>query len=96
MTYQDTFDLTNDQTFQGRVSAASTEQALIFVNDSRPEFTAPAQLIILNSGNARPLFSLVAGQPGMTTESTDGDILAALQAVWPKYGAAILEAEPPQ
>lgn len=93
MSYQDVYDLTVDPSFGQRVTAASTEQAMIFVNDARPEFVAPAQLIILNNGNARPLFSLVANQPAISAESTDADLLAALQAVWPQYGAALLADE---
>jgi hypothetical protein len=89
MSYADTAALVQDSAFIGRVGAASTEQALIFVNDARPEFKAPATLIIQSSANSFPLVSLVAGQPAITAESTDADILAALQAVWPKYGAAI-------
>jgi hypothetical protein len=90
MTYLDTFTLSNDLEFQGRVTAASTEQALIFVNDARPEYSTPAHRIILAAGNASPFFSLVAGQPAMTAASSDGDILAALQFVWPQYGDALL------
>jgi hypothetical protein len=93
VTYLDTYNLSLDFGFQSRITAAATEQALIFVNDDRPEFTEPASRIILSSGHAAPFFSLVAAQPGMTTDSTDGDILAALQAVWPQYGAALLEDE---
>jgi hypothetical protein len=94
MSYLDTFTLTSDASFQGRVIAASSEQALIFVDDARPEFVAPAQEVILSTGNAYPFVSLVAGQPGITALSTDADILAALQAVWPKYGAALINDAP--
>ena len=93
MSYLDTFNLSGNFQFQSRVAAASTEQALIFVNDARPEFSEPAQRIILAQGNAAPFYSLVAGQPGMTAESEDLEILAALQAVWPQYGAALLADE---
>ncbi len=82
MTYIDTYNLSIDLVFQTRITAAATEQALIFVNDARPEFIEPARLVILSAGNAAPFFPLVAGQPAMSTESTDGDILAALQAAY--------------
>lgn len=95
MTYADTAELVADQGFIKRVNAAATEQALIFVNDDRPEFKAPATEVILSVYNAAPFHNLVAGQPGMTTESTDGDILAALQAVWPQYGAALIDSQAP-
>ena len=95
MSYLDTYALGLNFEFQSRVTAAATEQAMIFVNDDRPEFKGPAERIILAAGNASPLFPLVANQPGMSVESTDGDILAAVQAVWPVYGAAlVVEAEP--
>jgi hypothetical protein len=94
MTYLDTYNLSIDLVFQTRITAAATEQAMIFVNDSRPEFVEPARLVVLSAGNAVPFFPLVAGQPGMSSESTDGDILAALQAVWPVYGAALLDEAP--
>ena len=90
MTYQESYALSTDYVFQSRITAAATEQALIFINDARPEFNEPARLVIVSPGNATPFFSLVSAQPAMTAESTDGDILAALQAVWPQYGAAIL------
>jgi hypothetical protein len=93
MSYLDTYHLSGNFEFQARVTAASTEQALIFINDARPEFNEPASRIILSPGNAAPFFSLVAGQPAMTVDATDGDILAALQAVWPQYGAALLASE---
>ena len=93
MSYADVYTLSTDFGFQSRVTAASTEQALVFVNDDRPEFKEPASRIILSAGNAAPLFPLVAAQPAMSVDSTDGDILSALQAVWPQYGAALLASE---
>lgn len=86
------YDLTVEPSFQQRLTAAASEQALIFVNDARPEFVAPSQLIILSNGNARPLFSLVAAQPDIDAESEDIELLSAIQYVWPLYGAAILAA----
>lgn len=95
MSFLDKFALSVNPEFQTRVTAASTEQAMIFVNDERPEFNTPAQRIILAAGNAAPLFPLVANQPAMSVESTDEDILAALQAVWPVYGEALLADQAP-
>ena len=93
MTYQETAELVGNRDFQTRVIAAASEQALIFVDDLRPEFSTPAQSVILSATNAVPFINLVAGQPGIVEESTDADILAALQAVWPKYGAALIASE---
>jgi hypothetical protein len=94
MSYADTYALTNDPAFIGRVQAAASEQALIFVNDERPEFNGPASLVIVSSANAYAFVSLVAAQPAISADSTDADILAALQAVWPQYGAALIVNEP--
>lgn len=90
MSYTDDFALAADFSFQSRIMAAATEQAVIFVNDARPEFVAPSRLVIRSNGNATPFFALVAGQPDMTAESDDASILAALQYVWPIYGSALL------
>jgi hypothetical protein len=90
MTYSETAALVDDPDFRGRVTSASSEQALIFINDARPEYIVVAQTVILYPGNAGPLVNLVAGQPGITAAATDADILAALQAVWPKYGTSLL------
>ena len=95
MTYAETAALTQSQEFQARIIAACTEQALIFVDDARPEFVEPANAVILSPANGLPYVNLVAGQPGITAASTDGAILAALQAVWPKYGAALIDQEAP-
>lgn len=93
MSYADTAELVANPDYVKRVNAAATEQALIFVNDDRPEFKAPATEVILSIYNAAPFHSLVAAQPGMNEASTDADILAALQAVWPQYGAALIDAQ---
>lgn len=95
MTYADTAELSTNFEFVKRVNAAATEQAMIFVNDDRPEFNGPASAVILSVYNAAPFHSLVAGQPGMSVDSTDGDILAALQFVWPHYGAALIASSAP-
>lgn len=94
MSYLDTWTLTNDAEFQGRVTAAATEQALVFVNDDRPEFSGPASAVILSNANALPFVSLVAAEPAISADSTDLEILSALQAVWPKYGSAFSAREP--
>jgi hypothetical protein len=90
VSYLDTAQLTQNPEFQGRVIAAASEQALIFVDDARPEFVIVAQDVIRTATNAYPLVALVAGKPAINQASTDGDILAALQAVWPVYGSALL------
>jgi hypothetical protein len=90
MSYTDTATLVATPAFQARILAASTEQALVFVNDARPEFTVVATAVILSAANAYPLVNLVAGEPGIVEASNDSEILSALQAVWPLYGTALL------
>jgi hypothetical protein len=85
--------LTHDLEFYDRVIACSVEQAQIFVNDARPEFSNLATAIIAATGAARGVFDLVCTSPNFRdvddgAAAPDGDILAAVQAVWPVYGAA--------
>jgi hypothetical protein len=78
-----------DLDFKGRVSMCVAEQAKVFVNDARPEFKDLASKAIADNRLVTDQFlPLVATQPNMTTESTDGDLLAAVQALWPVVGAS--------
>jgi len=95
MTYADQAATTQDPAFNDRVIACTVEQALVFVDDQRPEFKLLAQQVISSAGYGRQLVPLVAGKPGMSPESDDGAILAAVQAVWPVYGATLVTEETP-
>jgi hypothetical protein len=90
MTYADQAATAADEEFRVRVRACSTEQALVFVNDDRPEFSVLAERIIQSPWSADALAPLVAGKPGISKESGDPDILAAVQNVWPIYGGTLV------
>jgi hypothetical protein len=79
-----------DPDFTGRVIACAVQESETFINDTRPEFTLLARQIIGASGSAAALVPLVAARPGITTASADPDILAAVQYVWPVYGATLV------
>jgi hypothetical protein len=93
MTYADQAATAADPGFGDRVTACAVEQAQIFVNDDRPEFQVLARQVIASTQSARALVPLVAGKPEMSTESDDGAILSAVQAVWPIYGASLVPPE---
>jgi hypothetical protein len=94
MSYASMGALADDPGFLTRVTSCASEQALIFKDDARPEFANLATAIIQTPGNARGLFELVCVSPSFreVTDSAsvpDADILAAVQSVWPVYGAAV-------
>lgn len=86
---------TFDQYFKGRLAMAIAEQAKIYTNDDRPEFKLLADQAIGNYLSVTDqMLPLVATQPGMTSDSSDGDILAAVQYLWPVVGARLVPAPP--
>jgi hypothetical protein len=96
MSYESQGDLAKDKGFQDRVTMCVAEQAQIFVADDRPEYQQLAyQAIGALDATANQFIPLVATGPGMTVDSTDGDILAAVQHVWPTVGARYIPAPPP-
>lgn len=96
MSYQAQNDLSTNPVFRGRVRMSVAEQAQIFVDDTRPEYQMLAhQAIGAIEATTDQFVPLVATRPGMTTESTDGDILSAVQYVWPMVGARYIPAPPP-
>lgn len=79
--------------FRGRVSMCVAEQAKVFVNDGRAEFYLVAQAAIDSNLTVTEQFlPLVATQPDMTGESTDADLLSAVQALWAVVGATYVPA----
>lgn len=96
MSYEDQYKLaTFDQDFRGRVSACVTEQAKVFINDGRPEFYLLARDAITSPAAVlNDMILVVTTQPGITAESTDGDILSAVQYVWPTVGASRVPVPP--
>lgn len=89
MSYAEDYALaTANLDFRGRVSMCVAEQAKVFVNDGRPEFKNLASEAIADNETVTIQFvPLVATEPDMTGESTDPELLAAVQALWPVVGA---------
>lgn len=86
---------TFDQYFRGRLAMCVSEQAKVFTNDERPEFKLLAdQAIGSHMSVTEQMLPLVATQPGMTSDASDGDILAAVQYLWPTVGARLVPAPP--
>lgn len=93
MSYANQAALTVNADFQARVSACAVEQANIFKDDGRAEIAALANMVLL-SGNASGMVPMICGLPGfgdVTDQSaiTDGQILSAVQNVWPTYAALV-------
>lgn len=89
MSYAEDYALmVTDLDFKGRVSMCIAEQAKVFVNDGRPEFKQVAEDAIADNAAVTAQFlPLVVTQPDMTSESTDAELLAAVQALWAVVGA---------
>lgn len=95
MAYSDQFDLANDRAFQGRIQMCVAEQAQVYVNDGRPEFKYLAQqAIAANEATTAQFVPLVCTRPGVTDASTDLDLLAAVQYLWPMVGVRYVPPEP--
>jgi hypothetical protein len=96
VSYESQNDLVEDREFQGRVRMCVAEQAEVFVNDDRPEYKQLAiQAITALDPTTAQFIPMVAVRPGMTAASTDNDILAAVQYVWPLVGARYTPIELP-
>ena len=90
--YEEQAATAHDPGFVDRITAAGVRQALTFINHTNPEFNLYAKAVIASEANARQLVWPVAAEPDMTTDSTDPEILAAVQAVWPLVGASYVPA----
>lgn len=96
MSYQEQNDLSTDPQFRSRVRMCVAEQAETFVNDGRPEFKQLAmQAINALDPTTDQFVPLVSVRPAMSMSSTDGDIVAAVQYVWPIVGARYIPIEIP-
>lgn len=96
MSYQEQNDLSTDQGFRGRVRMCVAEQAEVFVNDDRPQYKQLAlQAITALDPTTDQFVPMVSVRPAMSTTSTDGDILAAVQYVWPLIGSRYTPVELP-
>jgi hypothetical protein len=88
VSYQDQHDTASDKGFQDRVTMCVATNAETFVDDTRPEYQNLAyQAISALESTAAQFVPLVACAPAMSVDSTDADINAAVQAMWPKVGA---------
>lgn len=97
MSYEAQNELSNDPTFRGRVRMCIAEQAEGFVADDRPEYKNLAYQAIGNLDATTDQFvPLVSMAPAMSANSTDGDILAAVQYMWPLVGARYIPVPPPE
>lgn len=86
---------TFDQYFKGRLAMCITEQAKIFTNDDRDEYKLLAdQAIGSHMTVTEQMLPLVATQPGMSSDASDAEILAAVQYLWPMVGARLVPAPP--
>jgi hypothetical protein len=96
MTYTDTAALAGNSDFTARLTACCTEQAGIFVQDARPEYSDLAREIITDPGASFWFVWLVASSPGFgdayagggQAAIDDGMLLSSVQANWPIVSAA--------
>ena len=97
MSYADQAALLQDQDYVLRGYACVRTQALVFVNDARPEFTIVANAVLTDptAGIAYKVVAMSTAQPAMSHDSTDGDLDAAVQYVWPLVGSALLDQAAP-
>lgn len=89
MSYADQYALAHaDLDFRGRVSMCVAEQSKVFVNDGRAEFKNVASAAIADNAAVTLQFvPLVATEPDMSSDSTDPEMLSAVQALWAVVGA---------
>lgn len=96
MTYQSQNDLATNMAFRSRVRMCVAEQAEIFVADGRPEYKQLAyQAIAALDSTTDQFVPLVSVRPAMSVDSTDVDIMSAVQYVWPIIGARYIPVEVP-
>lgn len=96
MSYQVQDELSKDPGFNNRVRMCVAEQAQVFVNDDRPQYKQLAyQAIGALDATTNQFVPMVSTRPAMSTASTDGDIMAAVQYLWPIIGDRYTPAELP-
>ena len=96
MSYQTISQLTRDQDFTGRTTAAATEQAQVYKDDARPSFVALADDVLKGSAGPLAAFTrMAASGPGVgekvdvgdgaidQSQVTDADLLSLTQGNWP-------------
>ncbi len=91
MAYANSAALRGDAAFFGRLDACCCEQALTYKDDGRADIAALAEDVLVKGASG--LFPpFICSQPGFgevtdSADITDGQILAAVQAVWPEVAA---------
>jgi hypothetical protein len=90
MTYSDIAAQVEDPEWQRRLIACGVEQAMVFKDDTRPEFYLYAQTIIADASKALEMRWLVAGAPVVGDQADDPVLLDAVQYAWPIYGAVLV------
>lgn len=95
MSYMAMSALTLDQYFKQRLNMCVAEQAKGYIDDPEPANNLLASQAIGNVMSVtEQMLPLVATQPGMTSDSTDGDIMAAVQYLWPIVGGRLVPPPP--
>jgi hypothetical protein len=89
MSYSDQSAYYEDSIKRGRIDMCVREQALIFVDDPRPEVAKLAADIVANQYMAVSgvTASVIVG-PNFATLDDDGAVLASVQATFPVVAAA--------
>lgn len=90
MSYEQQVQLRADGALQGRTSACVFQEAYTFKDDGRPDIAALANRHLIDSNEILTIWMpFIAAAPGFadnaddTSLITDGDILAAVQGMWP-------------
>jgi hypothetical protein len=93
VSYAEQSALLSDSEWTGRVTACVREQALGFADHGDPAYTNLAKAVIQDpiGSQVYEVAALVTAQPDMSVDATDGDILSAVQALWPTIGATLTE-----
>lgn len=93
MSYEDEAELARNQAYLARCYACVRSKALEYIEDERPEYKALAEQVIQNpvSSASYNVSVMTASVEGMTVDSTDEDLDAAVDQVWPLVGKAYVD-----
>jgi hypothetical protein len=90
MSYQEQADLYRDEQLRARAEMCIREQGAIFGNDGRPDIAALGRAATAGDHPAiDALIAAVCTSPNWAVLGQDGDLLAAVQGVWPTVAGAI-------
>lgn len=86
-----------DPQFKGRCRMCIAEQAKVFSDDDRPEYSELARIAMTDINVVlEQMFPFICSEPGMGSTASDGQILSAVQMLWPKIGAKYKPIPPPE